>query len=77
MIANVIFILYNSSANKKLISSELHFRHNIVCFVFCFADENSSNQSRSRACVHLRATLWCFFFFMNLFLNESLESMIQ
>ncbi len=55
-IANVILILYNSSTNKKLILSELHFTHNIICF----DNENSSNQSRIRTFVRLRATLWCF-----------------
>ncbi len=35
-IANIALILYNSSINKKVILSGLHFRHNIVHFVlFC------------------------------------------
>ncbi len=55
MIANVISILYNSSANKKLISSELHFGHNIVCFVFCWG----------KAFVRLKSNTVVFFFLTN------------
>ncbi len=39
--------------------SKLHFRHNIVFFVYlfvCFADENSIKQSQSRICACLRET---------------------
>ncbi len=52
-IVTVIFILYNSSVNMKVIFNNLYFRYNtgyyFVCF--CFARENSpkTNNSETRA----------------------------
>lgn len=46
---SITLLLYNSSIDKKLISSNLHFRHKIVGYFvfFCSADDNRSEQSHS------------------------------
>ncbi len=55
---SIILLFYNSSIVKKLISSNLHFKHKIVGYsvFFCSADDNRSEQSHS-SCNHSSGVL--------------------